>query len=71
MGGNGNQNNKALLNVHDAAVFLGRSEAALRGLIRRRALPFRWHGRKIVFLRDELIAFINALPGPRLSDFQK
>lgn len=57
-----------VLSVSQCAVLLGTTERGIRGRIARRQLPFRRLGRKIIFLRSELLSYLNALPGCRPSD---
>lgn len=54
-----------VLDVAACAAFLGTTEIAIRARVRRRQLPFRRFGRRIVFLRAELTAYLAALPGCR------
>ncbi len=52
-----------VLDIRSAAQLLGTSEKAVRARISRRVLPFRRLGGRIVFMKDDLTAFINHLPG--------
>ena len=57
-----------LLSLKQAAIYLGKSEKALYKSAERREVPFRRWGRKLVFDRHELDAFIKALPGLSLEE---
>jgi len=52
-----------LLDVKATAELLGTSEGQVRSQVYRRLLPYRKLGGRIVFVREELLAFINCLPG--------
>ena len=51
------------LDVRGAATLLGYTEKALRSRVDRRLIPFRRDGRRIVFLRAELLEWLDTLPG--------
>jgi hypothetical protein len=55
--------NGVVLDVSTGASFLGGTEKQLRAMVSRRVIPFRRLNGRIVFLRDELIAWLGALPG--------
>jgi len=59
------------LDTKTAAEFLGRSPAAVRNLVMRRAIPFRKPGGRLVFLRSELERWIQTAPGLTLTEFLK
>jgi excisionase family DNA binding protein len=52
-----------LLDVTEAARFLGFTEKALRARVERRVIPFRRLGGRICFLKGELERFLAALEG--------
>jgi excisionase family DNA binding protein len=52
-----------LLSVREAAAFLGMTQDALRARIKRRVVPFRRLGGRVIFLRSELEQYIARLPG--------
>lgn len=52
-----------MLDVARAAVFLGATEKTLRARIARGLLPYRRDGKRIVLIRRELLAFLDALDG--------
>jgi excisionase family DNA binding protein len=51
------------LSVREAAALLNESERAVWMKVYRRQIPHRRWGKKVVILRDELEAFLHALPG--------
>ena len=55
------------LNVYAAAQLLGTSPTGLYKLVRRRRIPFRRSGRRLIFLRGELERFLRELPGLTLE----
>lgn len=60
--GTGRQEN-APWEIDDVASYLGVSVATVRNHIKDRGLPFRRVGRKQLFWRDEIVAWINSQPG--------
>ena len=57
-----------VLDVASTATFLGVTEKAVRARVARRLIPFRKWGGRIVFLRTELLEFLESLPGCDLPD---
>jgi hypothetical protein len=57
-----------MLDVHGAARLTGDTEKGIRAKIARGILPYRRLGGRVVFLRAELLAFLERLPGVRLED---
>jgi excisionase family DNA binding protein len=55
-----------ILTVRDMAALLGCGEKAVYKRVYRRALPYRKIGRKVIFLRQEVEAYLNRLPGRQL-----
>jgi Helix-turn-helix domain len=51
------------LTVPQAAKIVGKTERAVWLDIYRRRFPYHRHGRKVIILRDELLAFLKSLPG--------
>jgi len=49
----------------------GRTENGIRGLVKRRAIPFRKVGGRLVFIRSEIERWIDGSPGVSLEDLQK
>src|SRR5262245_23852843 len=52
-----------VLDVAAGAAFLGTTEKAVRARVARRLLPHRRLNGRVVMLRGELLAFLDALPG--------
>ena len=52
-----------VMDIAACAAFLKTTEKAIRHRIERRQLPFRRFGGRIIFLKEEVIAFIRTLPG--------
>lgn len=63
-------NGKEFLPIDEAAALMGRTPHAVYRLVARRQLPFRKHGRRLVFKRSELLAFLDAWPGATLDQVQ-
>jgi len=57
----------AVLDVTNAAAFLGTTEKGLRRQVERGRIPFRRLGRKLIFLEPELRAWVEGLPGLSLT----
>jgi excisionase family DNA binding protein len=55
-----------VLSAKDMAALLGCSEQAVYKQVYRRALPYRKLGRKVIFLRQEVEAYLHGLPGLQL-----
>jgi excisionase family DNA binding protein len=51
-----------VLTVKEMAALLGCSEQAVYRRVYRQALPYRKMGRKVIFLRQEVEAFLHELP---------
>lgn len=60
--------NGAALDVRAASGFYGGTDKQTRGLVERRLIPFRRLGGRIVFLRSELEAWLQDLPGCTLDE---
>lgn len=59
--------NGAAMDVRSGADYIGVREKALRAMVARGLIPYRrWSGR-IIFLRRELEAFLEQLPGVSLD----
>jgi hypothetical protein len=56
------------LDVTAGAALIGETEKATRSKIARRLLPHRRLGGRIILLREELIAYLHALPGVTLEE---
>ncbi len=51
-----------------ASVYLGMTLDALYTAVSRRKVPFRWQGRKLVFDKEELDAYMHQLDGVTLAE---
>lgn len=60
-----------LLELKEATRLLGWTERKIRGRIARRTIPFRKDGKRIVFIREELLQFIRGLNGVTLGEAQR
>jgi hypothetical protein len=60
--------NGLALDVRTGAAFIGDSEKGIRGKVARRTIPFRKLGGRIIFLRSELEAWLQDLPGVTLDE---
>lgn len=58
----------AALDVRGASTFYGGTEKQTRGLVDRRLIPFKRLGKRIVFLRSELEAWLSSLDGCSLAE---
>ena len=56
------------LTIDQAAALMGRTPHAVYRLVARRQIPFRKHGRRLLFKRSELLAFLDKLPGLSLEE---
>ncbi|MGA2261566.1 MAG: helix-turn-helix domain-containing protein [Acidobacteriota bacterium] len=56
------------LDLRGAAELTGLAAGSLRARVRRRTIPFRRLGGRILFPKDDLIAFFGALPGVTLAE---
>ena len=52
-----------VLSVKEMAALLGCSEQAVYKQVYRQTLPYRKLGRKVIFLRQEVEAYLHGLPG--------
>lgn len=52
-----------VLALKERAALLGCNEQAVYKQVYRQALPYRKLGRKVIFLRQEVEAYLNGLPG--------
>ena len=58
-----------ILNIEETAIKLKRTPRAIRGLVLRRAIPFRKVGGRILFIEDEIDRWILSSPGKALEEF--
>ena len=63
--------NGELMDVRTAAALIGTTEKLIRARVERRLVPFRRLGGRIVFLREELTAYQQRLPGCGLDEALK
>lgn len=56
------------LTTKQAAAFLGRSPGAVRNLVLRKKIPFRKVSGRLMFLRSELVRWIESSPGVLLEE---
>jgi excisionase family DNA binding protein len=59
------------LTIDDVAELLGRKRKAVEKMVERRLVPFRKHGKRIIFSRAELEAFFDQLPGVTLEEAER
>lgn len=62
--------NTLYLDSKAAARLIGRTPGAVRQLALRRMIPHRRQGGRLIFIENELRAWIEEAPGVRLSDLQ-
>jgi hypothetical protein len=56
--------------IRKVADFLGRSPGAVRNLVMRRSIPFRKVAGRLVFIEDEIVAWIKNAPGLSLEQIK-
>lgn len=61
---------KTVWNTFELAEFLGRSPGAVRNLVMRRAVPYRKLAGRLVFLKREILAWVEKAPGLKLEDLE-
>jgi excisionase family DNA binding protein len=57
--------------IDGVAELLGKKRKAVEKMVERRLLPFRKHGKRIIFNRAELAAFFDKLPGVTLEEAER
>lgn len=57
-----------LMYVADAALYLNRTEGALRMMIARGSVPYRRVAGRLCLLRSEIDAWLDGSPGLRLEE---
>jgi len=61
-----------ILTIAEASDFLKRSEQAIRKLVSRRAIPYRYAGgRKLIFIKEEVEVWLMDSPGLSIEQFRK
>lgn len=58
---------KKYLTTAECAEMIGRSVHGVRGLVKRRMIPFRKPGGRLTFIRPEIETWIENAPGIRLE----
>jgi excisionase family DNA binding protein len=59
------------LTIDGVAELLGKKRKAVEKMVERRLLPYRKHGKRIIFSRAELAAFFDQLPGVTLGEAEQ
>ena len=59
------------LTIDGVAVLMGRNRKAIEKMVERRLLPFRKHGKRVIFQRLELERFLDNLPGVTLAEAEQ
>jgi hypothetical protein len=57
-----------LLDVRTAAQLIGCTEKSLRARVARHVVPYKKLGKRIVFVREEILEFIRSLDGVTLAE---
>jgi hypothetical protein len=66
----GTQRSREFLSTEEVGALIGRSPGALRNLVLRRQIPFRKPGGRLMFLRREILEWIEGAPGLRIDDLK-
>jgi predicted DNA-binding transcriptional regulator AlpA len=61
---------KCILNTREIGELIGRSPPAIRNLVLRRAIPYRKVAGRLIFLREEILKWIEDAPGVRPEDLE-
>ena len=56
------------LTIDGVAMLMGKNRKAIEKMVERRLIPFRKHGKRVIFQRAELEEFFNTLPGATLQE---
>ena len=59
-----------IFNTEECGTFIKRTPGAMRNLVMRRKIPFRKVGGRLVFLKSEIVEWIENAPGVRLKDLE-
>ena len=59
------------LTIDQVAALIGRTPHAVYRLVARRQIPYRKHGRRLLFKRAELVEFLDGLPGVSLDEVRR
>ena len=57
--------------IDGIAIYINRSEGAVRNLVMRRAIPYRKVAGRLIFLKEEIDAWIENAPGLSLEQLDK
>jgi len=61
---------KSILNTAEVGELIGRSPGAIRNLVLRRAIPYRKVAGRLIFLRSEILKWIEEAPSVKLEDLK-
>jgi excisionase family DNA binding protein len=59
------------LTIDGVAELFGKKRKAVEKMVERRLIPFRKHGKRVIFSRAELTAFFDQLPGVTLEEAER
>jgi excisionase family DNA binding protein len=59
------------LTIDGVAELLGKNRKAVEKMVERRLVPYRKHGKRIIFSRSELSEFFDNLPGVTLEEAER
>ena len=59
------------LTIDGVAELLGKNRKAVEKMVERRLVPYRKHGKRVIFSRAELAAFFDKLPGVTLEEAER
>jgi excisionase family DNA binding protein len=59
------------LTIDGVAELLGKKRKVVEKMVERRLVPFRKHGKRIIFNRTELEQFFHQLPGVTLEEAEQ
>ena len=59
------------LTIDGVAELLGKKPKAMEKMVERHHVPFRKHGKRIIFKRTELEQFFDQLPGVTLEEAEQ
>lgn len=55
----------------ECANLIGRSPGAVRNLVMRRAIPFRKPGGRLLFIKTEILKWVDGAPGVTLEQLKE
>jgi excisionase family DNA binding protein len=59
------------LTMDGVAELFGKKRKAVEKMVERRLIPFRKHGKRVIFSRAELAAFCDQLPGVTMEEAER